>query len=212
MTTRMGGGVLCMTWSCVGEVCVRSRSVPPSRKKVSCASRAGWLGGKLRPPKLWKASSTSGPSATEKPIDKKMSITSSSVWRRGWTWPRGRRRPGSGTSTGSPASARAPRRGDAARLLGGRGGEPLAGQDRRLRLERGGDVRLHRVGEGTHRRSLLLRKLPQPAQDRAERSLATEVADTDRPQDARPPGRRDIRPRLLPEPCELRLQLVSSGH
>src|SRR4029453_13954276 len=165
MTTRMGGGVLCMTWSCVGEVCVRSRSVPPSRKKVSCASRAGWLGGKLRPPKLWKSSPTAAP----------------------------------------------PRR-DAPALLGERAGQPLAGQDRRLRLERGGDVRLHRVGEGTHRRSLLLRKLPQPAQDRAERSLATEVADTDRPQDARPPGRRDIRPRLLPEPCELRLQLVSSGH
>src|SRR5579864_5722141 len=37
------------------EVCVR-RSRPPGRKKVSCISRAGWSGGKLSAPKLWKSS------------------------------------------------------------------------------------------------------------------------------------------------------------
>src|SRR5262249_34593132 len=82
------GGVLRVTRSCTGEVCVRSRGRPESaRKKVSCASRAGWSGGKLSPPKLWKSSSTSGPSATENPMETKMSTRSSSVCRRGWRCP-----------------------------------------------------------------------------------------------------------------------------
>ena len=43
-------------------------------------SRAGWPGGKLSAVKLWKSSSTSGPSATVKPISAKMAVISSMVW------------------------------------------------------------------------------------------------------------------------------------
>src|SRR5262245_11877863 len=69
-------------------------------------SRAGWSGGMLRAPKLWKSSSISGPSTTWKPIATQRSTISSSMARSGCTWPRGRARPGIVTSTRSSTSAR----------------------------------------------------------------------------------------------------------
>jgi len=61
--TLSGGATVCMVRIWTGEVCVRSRHDPPPMKKVSCASRAGWSGGKFRAPKLKKSVSISGPSA-----------------------------------------------------------------------------------------------------------------------------------------------------
>ena len=66
---------------------LRSPSGPGCRKKVSCISRAGCFGGKLRAVKLWKSSSMSGPSATAKPISAKMAIISSMTCMVGWTQP-----------------------------------------------------------------------------------------------------------------------------
>ena len=88
---RMGGDWLIMVRTWTGEVWVRSTFRSPSasgwKKKVSCISRAGCLGGKFRAVKLWKSSSMSGPSATAKPISAKMAIISSRVRSVGWSEP-----------------------------------------------------------------------------------------------------------------------------
>ena len=47
-------------WCGCAAACAR-RPAPGLKKKVSCISRAGCLGGKFRPVKLWKSSSMSGP-------------------------------------------------------------------------------------------------------------------------------------------------------
>ena len=74
-------------------------------KKVSWVSRAGWPGGKLSAVKLWKSSSTSGPSATSKPISAKITASSSITWVIGCSEPCGSGRTGRVTSTVSEARA-----------------------------------------------------------------------------------------------------------
>ena len=98
-----GGGVLvrCMVRTCTGEVWVRRSLRSPVtgsglKKKVSCISRAGCLGGKFSAVKLWKSSSMSGPSATEKPMSAKMETISSMVCMVGCTAPLAARRRGQG--------------------------------------------------------------------------------------------------------------------
>src|SRR6478735_7842902 len=68
-----------MDRTCTGDVCVRmSRCASGgSTKKVSCISRAGWSGLKLRASKLNHSDSTSGPSAISQPMPTKMSATRS---------------------------------------------------------------------------------------------------------------------------------------
>ena len=82
-------------WCGCAAACAR-RPRPGFRKKVSCISRAGWRGGKLRPVKLWKSSSMSGPSATAKPISAKMAIISSITCMVGCTAALAARRRGQG--------------------------------------------------------------------------------------------------------------------
>ena len=55
-TTRMGSGCVSMVRTCTDEVWVRRSSgfkCPVLTKKVSCISRAGWLGGKFRASNTW---------------------------------------------------------------------------------------------------------------------------------------------------------------
>ena len=95
---------------CTGLVWVRStcggRSSPGARcmKKVSCSCRAGCSGAMFSASKLYQSVSTCGPSATAKPISAKIAFTSSMTWLTGWMVPCGRGRPGSVTSSHSPAS------------------------------------------------------------------------------------------------------------
>ncbi len=118
-----GGGVLvrCIARTCTGLVWVRSTLRSPAasgvRKKVSCSSRAGWRGGKLRAVKLWKSSSMSGPSASAKPISAKIATISSITCITGWTQPlrwggagRERSRAPAARSASSAAASSAARR------------------------------------------------------------------------------------------------------
>ena len=58
----------------------------------------------LSAPKLLKSFSTSGPSATAKPISAKIATISSVTWLTGWTRPSGEGRTGNVTSTRSAIS------------------------------------------------------------------------------------------------------------
>src|SRR5262249_41031644 len=85
--------------------------------------------------------------------------------------------------------------------------EPGAGERLGLRVDRRPEGVSHRVGQRAHRGTLLRRQLAEPAQDRAQRSLAAEVAHADRLQALRALGRGDLRLRGAPEPCQPRLRL-----
>ena len=80
-----------------------------STKKVSCSSRAGWSGLKLRESKLYHSDSTSGPSATSQPMATNVSPTRSMRLVSGCRPPRRRRRPAAVTSTASSTRIRASR-------------------------------------------------------------------------------------------------------
>ena len=76
---------------CSGEVCVRSTMAQPvgSTQKGVLQSRDGWSGGMFRASKLNQSASTSGPSATSKPMATKMSTTRSWIDVSGWRAPVG---------------------------------------------------------------------------------------------------------------------------
>ncbi len=84
---------------------LRSPFASGAKKKVSCISRAGWPTGKFSAVKLCSSSSTSGPSATEKPRSAKIATISSVTWLTGWMRPMSipLGRTGSVTSTASEA-------------------------------------------------------------------------------------------------------------
>jgi len=90
---RMGGFVFSMILTCTEDVWVRKRTSLPSAlfsmKKVSCISRAGWSGVKLRAEKLCQSSSISGPSAIVNPMRAKMSMIRLSTIDNGWRLPIG---------------------------------------------------------------------------------------------------------------------------
>jgi hypothetical protein len=88
---------------------------------VSCIERAGWFSGLFSAVKLVQSFSISGPSATAKPIEPKISSMRRQVRLTGCRPPRPRPRPGSVTSSASSARrassfacARAPRRSSSA--------------------------------------------------------------------------------------------------
>ncbi len=85
----MGGCVCSISRVCTEEVCVRRSTSKGSRemKKVSCMSRAGWSGGKLRLSNTCQSSSISGPSAIVKPMPAKMRRISLRTTDRGWRVP-----------------------------------------------------------------------------------------------------------------------------
>ena len=79
--------------------------------------RAGWWGGMLSASKLCQSSSTSGPSATSKPMETKMSSSSWRTCATRWRWPRAHRaHPGRSSNRRSgPPTQRRPRSGPGAR-------------------------------------------------------------------------------------------------
>ena len=90
-----GGGPASMVRICTGEVCER-RMRPPSTKKVSCMSRAGWSGGVLSASKLFHSVSISGPVRTSKPMPRKISSISMRTRVSGCSVPARRPRPRQG--------------------------------------------------------------------------------------------------------------------
>ena len=89
---------------CTGEVCER-RIRPPSTKKVSCMSRAGWSGGVLSASKLFHSVSIHGPVRTSKPRPRKIVSISRRTRVSGCSVPSGAPRAGSVTSTTRARSA-----------------------------------------------------------------------------------------------------------
>ena len=122
-----------MVRTCTGLVWVRSSLRSPVsgsglKKKVSCISRAGCLGGKFSAVKLWKSSSMSGPSATAKPMSAKMAIISSITCMVGCTAPLRRGGGGRVRSTRSDCQARVQLGGLQVGLAGGDGGGDAVAQ------------------------------------------------------------------------------------
>ena len=124
-TARIGGLRVSIARTCTGEVWVRSRW-PSSSQNVSCVSRAGWSVGMLSASKLWRSSSTQGPSRTSKPIERKRSSSSRRICVTGWSVPPPRRAPGMVASTHSRVAERALARRRAARRGGPRGAPSTA--------------------------------------------------------------------------------------
>ena len=71
-----------------GSAAGPSRAAPSLRYRVSHMPRAGWAGGMLSASKLYQSVSASGPSATAKPMEMKVSSSSSRVWVTRCRWPR----------------------------------------------------------------------------------------------------------------------------
>ena len=90
MINRMGGSRFSISRTWTELVWVRNNtSGLRSTKNVSCMSRAGCSGGKLRPLNTCQSSSISGPSATANPMFWKMSTISRRTTCKGWWVPIG---------------------------------------------------------------------------------------------------------------------------
>ena len=164
-----------------------SRSLARRRRTCPACRAPGWSGGMLSAPKLWKSSSTSGPSATEKPMrDEDVDDLVLDLPQR----------------MEVPARAAARRQRDVDALLGERPLEAGAAPARPpCASSARGDVVLHRVGERAHGGALLRRQLAEPAQDRVQRALAAEVLHADRLERVRALGRRRSPPSAASRSC-----------
>ena len=156
---RTGGGPAIIVRICTGEVCER-RMRPPSTKKVSCMSRAGWSGGVLSASKLCHSVSIQGPVRTSKPMPWKICSIS-------------RRTSVSGCSVPRRAPARRQRDVDGAREIFGQRGVVEPGQ---ARADRALDAALGAVGGFADGGAVLGRQAAERLHQLGDLALLADVA------------------------------------